>query len=41
MGEDQDLLDEQGILNARGDPMTYDGVHRNWRQARKYLSGDV
>ena len=37
----RDLLDEQGILNARGDPMTYDGVHRNWRRARKYLSGDA
>ena len=37
----RDLLNEQGILNARGDPMTYDGVHRNWRRARKYLSGEA
>ena len=35
----RDLLNEQGILNARGDPMTYDGVHRNWQRARRYLSG--
>ena len=37
----RDLLNEQGIKNARGRPMTHDGVHRNWRRARKYLSGEA
>ena len=36
----RDLLNEQDILNARGRPMTYEGVLRNWQRTRKYFSGE-
>ena len=36
----RDLLNEQGILNARGHPMTYEGVLRSWQRARKYFAGE-
>ena len=36
----RDLLNEQSISNARGDPMTYDGVLRSWQRTRKYFSGE-
>ena len=36
----RDLLNEQSISSARGDPMTYDGVLRSWQRTRKYFSGE-
>ena len=36
----RDLLNEQGIKNARGHPMTYEGVLRSWQRARKYFSAE-
>ena len=36
----RDLLNEQGISNARGNAMTYEGVLRSWQRTRKYFSGE-
>ena len=36
----RDLLNERGIKNARGKPMTYEGVLRSWHRAKKYFSGE-
>ena len=36
----RDLLNEQGIKNARGHPMSYEGVLRSWQRARKYFSAE-